>query len=72
MCLAIPTQVIQILNDEQAVVQLGGIEKTINLAFVADIDVGDYVIVHVGYALAKLDSVEAEKTLAVMREMSIL
>lgn len=70
MCLAIPVQVIELLPDEQAVVALGGVKKTISLALVDDVAVGDYVILHVGYALQKLDRDEAEKTLALFAEMA--
>lgn len=70
MCLAIPVQVIELLPDEQAVVALDGVKKTISLSLVDDLTVGDYVILHVGYALQKLDRDEAEKTLALFAEMT--
>jgi len=69
MCLAIPARVVEIGEDDNAVVDLGGVKKEISLALVADVVVGDYVIVHVGYALNKLDPEEAEKTLALFAEM---
>jgi len=62
MCLAMPAQIVSIAG-EQAVVSLGGVKKTVNLSLVDDVAVGDYVIIHVGYALSKLDQQEAEKTL---------
>ena len=64
MCLAIPAKVIELRADEQAVIDLGGVRKEISLALVEDVAVGDYVIVHVGYALQKIDTDEAAKTLA--------
>ncbi|MCL2076554.1 MAG: HypC/HybG/HupF family hydrogenase formation chaperone [Betaproteobacteria bacterium] len=64
MCLAIPARVIELLPNEQALVELSGVQKQISLALVDDISVGDYVIVHVGYALNRLDPEEAAKTLA--------
>lgn len=67
MCLAIPARVIELSPDDQAVVDLAGVRKTISLALVSDIQVGDYVIVHVGYALSRLDTLEAERTLALFR-----
>ena len=70
MCLAIPVLVVELLPDEQAVVELGGVRKEISLALVNDVSVGDYVILHVGYALQKLDRDEAEKTLALFAEMT--
>ena len=71
MCLAIPTRVIALLPDGQAVVELGGVRKKISVELVDGLNVGDYVIVHVGYALTRLDPEEAEQTLALMREAGI-
>jgi hydrogenase expression/formation protein HypC len=64
MCLAIPVRVVELRDDDMATVDLDGIRKEISLALVDDIRVGDYVILHVGYALARLDADEAERTLA--------
>jgi hydrogenase expression/formation protein HypC len=69
MCLAIPARVVDMPDAESAVVDLGGVRKEISLALVDDVAVGDYVIVHVGYALNKLDPEEAAKTLALFAEM---
>ena len=64
MCLAIPAEITQLINDQKAIVNVGGISKEISLALLADkVDVNDFVIVHVGYALNKLDQLQAEKTL---------
>jgi hydrogenase expression/formation protein HypC len=70
MCLALPARIVEILPDDMAVIDLGGVKKEISLGLVEDVGVGDYVIVHVGYAIAKLDPAEAEKTLALFAEMS--
>ncbi|MCE1182952.1 MAG: HypC/HybG/HupF family hydrogenase formation chaperone [Rhodocyclales bacterium] len=69
MCLAIPAQVVELRANDQALVDLAGVKKEISLALVEDVSVGDYVIVHVGYALNKLDQDEAEKTLRLFAEM---
>lgn len=69
MCLALPSRVVALLDDDQAKVDLGGVTKAISLALVEGVAVGDYVIVHVGYALTKVDPVEAEKTLALFAQM---
>lgn len=71
MCLAIPARVVEIRENDQAIVDLGGVRKDVSLALLEDVQVGDYVIVHVGYALTRLDPVEAEKTLALMAEAGI-
>ncbi len=69
MCLAIPVRIEQVLPDDEAVVALDGIRKVISVALVEDVQVGDYVILHVGYALNKLDPDEAAKTLALFAEL---
>ena len=69
MCLAIPARVAELTAGDNAIVELGGVRKEISLALVDGVAVGDYVIVHVGYALNRLDAEEAEKTLALFAEM---
>jgi hydrogenase expression/formation protein HypC len=69
MCLAIPTKIVQLLPDNNAMAEVSGIRKKISLAMVEDVRVGDYVIVHVGFALNKLDQEDAEKTLALFQEL---
>ncbi|MDV6342586.1 HypC/HybG/HupF family hydrogenase formation chaperone [Nitrosomonas sp. Is35] len=72
MCLAIPACVEQLTAQNHAIVNLSGVRKEISLALVEDIVPGDYVIVHVGFALQKLDPLEAERTLAMFAEISAL
>lgn len=72
MCLAIPAQVVELRANDSAVVDLAGVRKEISLALVDDVALGDYVIVHVGYALSKLDPDEAAKTLALFAEIGEL
>lgn len=69
MCLAIPARIVEMPDTDAAIVDLGGVKKAISLALVEDVSVGDYVIVHVGFALNKLNPEEAEKTLALFAEM---
>ena len=64
MCLALPVKVIELGAGDTAIVDLGGVRKEISLALLDDVNLGDYVILHVGYALSKLDPEEAAKTLA--------
>ena len=68
MCLAIPARVVELVDPGQAVVELGGVRKRISLALLDGVEVDDYVIVHVGYALTRLDRAEAEATLALMAQ----
>ena len=70
MCLAIPAQVVEISGNETAVVELGGIRKAISIALLDEVAVGDYVIVHVGYALERLNVAEAEETLRLFAELA--
>jgi len=70
MCLAIPARVVEIHEGDHAIVELGGVRKDASLALVDGVSVGDYVILHVGYALQKLDAKEAEITLELFREIA--
>jgi len=72
MCLAIPAKVVRIGENGMADVELEGVVKEISLDLVDDVEVGEYVIVHVGYALARLDQQEAERTLELIAEMGAM
>ncbi len=69
MCLAIPAKVKKLLPHQRAIVSVGGTEKEISTTLIAELSEGDYIILHVGYALVKLDEQEAQKTLALFAEM---
>ncbi len=69
MCLAIPVRVVELIGDATAIVDLDGIRKEISLALVDGVQVGDYVILHVGYALSRLNPAEAARTLALFAEV---
>ena len=70
MCLALPARVIALSGVEMATIDLGGIRKIISIALVPEVRVGDYVIVHVGYAIGMLDPEEAEATLKLFAELA--
>ena len=76
MCLGIPGKVTDIYGSEglqMGMVDFGGVRREVCLAYVADeVETGDYVIVHVGFAISKVDEEEARRTFAVLREMSQL
>jgi hydrogenase expression/formation protein HypC len=76
MCLAIPGKVESISGDDSLTrmgrVNFGGILKEASLAYVPEVKVGDYVIVHVGFALSKVDEDEAQKVFEYLREMDEL
>jgi hydrogenase expression/formation protein HypC len=67
MCLAVPAE-IKAIEGHSATVDYGGVSRKANISLV-DAKVGDYVIVHAGYAIEVLDKEEAEKTLEIFREM---
>ncbi len=71
MCLALPAQVVSI-DGENAQVALGEVKSEVSLALVDQVAVGDFVLIHVGYALNKVSEVEAEKTLALFAEAGLL
>jgi hydrogenase expression/formation protein HypC len=64
MCLAIPALVVERLEGDDALIDAGGVRKRVSLALVPEAGEGDYVIVHVGYAISRLDPAEAQRTLA--------
>lgn len=72
MCLAIPGKVLTIEKDAQPVmgnVSFAGIQRRVCLEWLPDVNVGEYVLVHVGFALSKVDEKEAKETLDILRKM---
>jgi len=57
------------IKDSQASADLGGVKRWVNLALLEDVKINDYIVVHAGFAIQKLDQKEAEETLAVLQEM---
>ncbi len=73
MCHAIPAEVVAIdAATEMATVSLDGVQKEVSLALVEDVQIGDYVLVHVGFALNKISPEEAEETLELFAQMAAL
>lgn len=72
MCLAVPAQVVALLPNGMATVDLAGVTKDVSVALVEEVAVGDYVILHVGYALSRIDADEAARTLALLAEIGQL
>ncbi len=70
MCLAIPAKVEALHDHDQATVEVGGVRSRISLSMVDGVEVGDFVIVHVGHAITRLNVEEAEKSLALFRELA--
>ena len=76
MCLGIPGRVVEMCDDTglpMGTVDFGGVRREVCLAYVAhDIGIGDYVVVHVGFAISKVDEEEARRSYAILKEMSQL
>ncbi len=68
MCLSVPMKVVSI-QGQKGIAEIGGMRKEVDLRFLSQVDVGDYVIVHAGFALQRLDQEEAQETLSLLREM---
>jgi len=71
MCLAVPARVVE-LSGDSAIVDLDGIRKETSTVLLDEIAVGDYVLIHVGFALERIDPVEAAKTLKLFDELKAL
>lgn len=72
MCLAVPGRIVEIRGngaDRTGTVDFNGVQRAVSLAFVSDAAVGDYVLVHVGFALSRIDEQIAQETLAVLRQI---
>ncbi len=75
MCLGIPGQITEVYEENgvrMGRANFGGIVKDICLAYVPEAEIGDYTIVHVGFAITRLDEQSAQESLALFREMSVL
>jgi hydrogenase expression/formation protein HypC len=68
MCLGIPARVVERRADGLAKVDFGGVRREVSVAFTPEVEPGDWVLVHVGFALAQLDEEEAQATLALLGE----
>ena len=72
MCLALPARVIALHEDHQATVDLGGVRRKVNVMLVDELQLDEYVLLHVGFAIAKLDPTEAQRTLDLLDEATRL
>ena len=69
MCLAIPVKVVSIDGDE-AEAEIGGVRRRVSIAFTPEVKVGDYILLHTGYAIGVVDEAEAEETLKLLEEIA--
>lgn len=70
MCLAVPAQIVEMIGDGLARCDMNGVKKEINVSLIADPQVGDWVIVHVGFALNRIDEKQAQETLKALAMLS--
>ena len=73
MCLAIPGKIVEIVDEDNSIakVEVGGVKRNINIGMLGkeEARVGDYVLIHVGFAMSKVDEKEAEDTLRILKEI---
>ena len=73
MCLAIPGRVVELVDEANRIakVEVGGVRRNVNLGLLADVQIqlGDYVLIHVGFAMSKIDEREATETLRLLQEL---
>lgn len=75
MCLAVPGKIVDVRDERgtrMATIDFDGIRKDICLAYLPDMEVGEYAIVHVGFAISRVDEASALETLAMFRDLGIL
>ena len=70
MCLAVPAQIVEVLENGLARCDLNGVKKEINVSLIAEPEVGDWVIVHVGFALNRIDEYQAQETLRMLSSLT--
>lgn len=68
MCLAVPVQVVEVYGDE-AEVDIGGVRRRVSIVLTPEVKVGDYVLLHTGYAINVIDEAEAQETLQMLAQM---
>jgi hydrogenase expression/formation protein HypC len=71
MCLAVPVQVVSV-DGSEAEVEIGGVKRKVSITLTPDARVGDYVLLHTGYAISVIDEAEAQETLKLLTEMIAL
>jgi hydrogenase expression/formation protein HypC len=72
MCLAVPAEVIEILENELGIIDVGGAKTRVSLSLIDGVSVGDFVLVHAGFAIEKVDETEARKTMELFQQLEQL
>jgi hydrogenase expression/formation protein HypC len=71
MCLAIPVCVVAVLGDQWVEAEVGGVRSRVSTALIGEVELGEFLIVHAGFAITRLNVDEAEKTLALFEEIAV-
>ncbi len=71
MCIAVPMKVVEI-NDNMGIVEYSGVKRDVGLMLMEDIKLGDWVLIHAGIAISKLNQAEAEETISLLKEAELL
>jgi len=71
MCLAIPVCVVALLGDQWVEAEVGGVRSRVSTALIGEVELGEFLIVHAGFAITRLNVDEAEKTLALFEEIAM-
>jgi hydrogenase expression/formation protein HypC len=70
MCVAVPAEIVEIKEFDVAVIEIGGARKNVSLMLIDGVEVGDFVLVHAGFAIDKIDEQEAQTTMALLEELA--
>ena len=70
MCLGIPVKIVSVGDNDEAEAEIGGVRRPVSLVFVPEARAGDYVLMHVGYAIQRLDEIAARETLELLAELA--
>ena len=72
MCLGIAMKIVELVGKDEAIVELSSVRRKISIRLMPELEVGDYAIIHAGFAIQKVDEDEAMEQLAIYREMNML
>ena len=70
MCLAVPAEIVELKDNGTALVSIGGVEKDVSLQLLENVNKGDFILLHAGFAIQKIDEKEARETLKILKQMA--
>ena len=72
MCIAVPMEVVEINDNNMGVAELNGVKRDVGFMLLEDINLGDWVLIHAGFAISRLNREEAEETLSLLKQAELL